>query len=224
MVSGFVCAIWGHAVDNGSFLASGRVCTRCGTRFLRDDERSVRVGHMLGCFLRHHTYEHVGERHGHNEYACIRCGHPLLFRVDSDPYDLRGRFEKRVRYLCGLLGHRVHEVTVRHTGTEYACECGHTFVRQRRGRAVVHHPAACVLLGHWIEFVDARWGFSEYACRRCGHPFLFAGRRSIERQPSRGATLATVRPRGRSTLKRDEIAERGARRARRDDREYARHG
>src|SRR5688572_30441097 len=79
MTSRLICFIWGHGVDNRVFLAEGRACTRCGTTLLRDDPAPVRIGHTLSCFLSHHTYEPVGARDGHLEYACVRCGHPLLF-------------------------------------------------------------------------------------------------------------------------------------------------
>lgn len=167
------CAIWGHAVDNQAFARDGRHCTRCGDAMLADDGASVRVGHTLSCFLRHHTYREVTRRHGHTEYACVRCGHPLLFASDADPYAGRPGFVKKVRYLCGLFGHHVHTVTERDGGTEYACHCGHSFVHQPERRELVRHPLACVLLGHWITFVETRGGYSEYACRTCGHPFLF---------------------------------------------------
>jgi DNA-directed RNA polymerase subunit RPC12/RpoP len=174
---GLWCALWGHAVDNERFARLGRSCTRCGAAMLADDDGIVRVGHTLSCFLRHHTYEEVIRRHGHTEYACVRCGHPLLFRSDEDPYRGRSSFAKRVRYLCGVFGHRVHAVTERDGGTEYACDCGHSFVRQRQQRELVRHPLTCVLLGHWVAFVGTRGRFSEYACVTCGHPFLFAGLR-----------------------------------------------
>ena len=173
MLSRLFCLAWGHAVHNQSFLEDGRACTRCGRALLGDDGTVVRIGHTLSCFLRHHTYERVVIRDGHTEYACVRCGHPLLFRSDLDPYAGGGIFKKKVRYLCGLFGHRVHAVTERGGGTEYACHCGHTFVHQPSRQEVVHHPISCVMLGHWVSFSEARGSWSEYACRTCGHPFLF---------------------------------------------------
>jgi DNA-directed RNA polymerase subunit RPC12/RpoP len=181
MVRRIWCAVWGHAVDNRVFRRNGRACTRCGCTYLRDDDEVIRVGHTLSCFLRHHTYERVAVRDGHAEYACMRCGHPLLFRVEEDPYDGRDRFEKRVRYLCGLFGHHVHAVAVRHGGTEYACHCGHTFVQRPSSQRVIHHPLVCFLSGHAIAFIGARPGFSEYACRRCGHSFLLSDAASVGR-------------------------------------------
>jgi DNA-directed RNA polymerase subunit RPC12/RpoP len=186
MLSRLFCRIWGHAVHNDVFVKHGRACTRCGQPLLGDDAATVRIGHTLSCFLRHHTYEEVIRRHGHTEYACVRCGHPLLFRSDGDPHAGGGIFTKKVRYLCGLFGHRVHAVTERGGGTEYACGCGHTFVHQPGDQDVVRHPMACVLLGHWVSFVGARGGWSEYACRTCGHPFLF------KRQERRGSRPAAA--------------------------------
>ena len=173
MLSRLLCGVWGHAVQNEVYERGERACTRCGRPMLRDDGRVVHVGHTLGCFFVKHTYERVADRHGHTEYACVRCGHPLLFAVGHDPYADRGIFDKRVRYLCGLFGHRVHPVTERDGGTEYACGCGHTFVHHPAERTLVRHPLRCVLLGRWIAFIERRGRFSEYACRACGHPFLF---------------------------------------------------
>jgi DNA-directed RNA polymerase subunit RPC12/RpoP len=173
MLRRLACALWGHAVHNEAFAAGTRACTRCRRTYLQDGRGTIRIGHTLSCFLRHHTYERVVERDGHTEYACIRCGHPLLFPSGRDPYRRRGQFTKRVRYLCGLFGHHVHAVTERDGGTEYACHCGHSFVHQPARRDIVRHPLVCVLLGHWVSFVVCRGAFSEYACRHCGHPFLF---------------------------------------------------
>ena len=182
MLRSLFCLVWGHAVHNAQFAVGERACTRCGMVCLGDDSQTIRVGHTLSCFLTHHTYERVTERDGHTEYACVQCGHPLLFRSGADPYDGRGRFTKRVRYLCGLFGHRVHAVTERDGGTEYACHCGHSFVRHAHGEDMVRHPLLCVALGHWVSFIRTRGAFSEYACRHCGHPFLFARRDSRARR------------------------------------------
>ena len=170
------CRLWGHRVDNSIFrraTVDGRLC-RCGTRYLFEDGSLTRVRHTLSCFLRHHTYEPLGERDGHHEYVCIRCGHPLLFPSDTDPYASRARFPKKVRYLCGLFGHRVHTVTARNGGVEYACGCGHSFLKPGKGLGRVRHPLACVARGHLVRFVERRARFAEYVCRTCGHPFCFA--------------------------------------------------
>jgi predicted RNA-binding Zn-ribbon protein involved in translation (DUF1610 family) len=169
------CFLGGHVVDNGAFRKLDRSCQRCGLPFLRDTSQPIRIGHTLSCFFRHHTYERVGTRDGHHEYACVRCGHPLLFRADADPYDGLPRFFKRVRYLCSLFGHHVHVVAIRSGGVEYACGCGHSFIQREIGRRRVTHPLKCFFLGHWVRFVERRGDLSEYGCRTCGHPFLFAG-------------------------------------------------
>jgi DNA-directed RNA polymerase subunit RPC12/RpoP len=100
------CVVWGHVIDNRAFLERGRSCLRCGAPILREDGSRTHVGHTFSCFLRHHTYVEGGTRDGHHEYICVRCGHPLLFATESDPYARRDGFMKRVRYLCGLVGHR----------------------------------------------------------------------------------------------------------------------
>ncbi len=172
------CAVWGHHVDNHRFQETasrhGRTC-RCGARYLERDGSATRVRHTLSCFLGHHTYERLAIRDGHHEYVCVQCGHPLLFAADRDPYAQATLFDKKVRYLCGLFGHRVREVTRRAGLVEYACGCGHTFLRPESGLEIVHHPAICVAAGHWITFLTTRGGYSEYICQHCGHPFCFAG-------------------------------------------------
>ena len=174
MTSRLTCLIWGHAVDNRVFVAEGRACTRCGTTLLRDDPAPVRIGHTLSCFLSHHTYEPVGARDGHMEYACVRCGHPLLFPLDADPYSERHRFQKRVRYACGLFGHHVHPVGERNGGVEYACHCGHSFLKRDTGSRKIRHPLICFFRAHRIRFLARRCGYAEYVCTDCGHPFCFA--------------------------------------------------
>lgn len=170
------CTLWGHHVDNRVFRTAAtepRHC-RCGAAYLGEDRSVTRVRHTLKCFLRHHTYRRLVDRDGYHEYVCIVCGHPLLFREDRDPYDRKPLFEKKVRYLCGLFGHRVERVTARDTFTEYACHCGHTFLKTENDLTLVRHPAICVTGGHYVRFVARRKGFAEYVCRNCGHPFCFA--------------------------------------------------
>ena len=187
------CAVFGHAVDNRRFArsAAGRRCVSCGTRYLPRDASTTRVRHTLSCFLRHHTYAPTETRHGHNEYICVRCGHPLLFEAGSDPYRRSPSFRKKVRYLCGLTGHAVHEVCARNGFTEYACGCGHTFLLSRPGLARVRHPAACVTGGHRVRFVERRAGHDEYRCRDCGHPFGFSS--SSSRTKSTPGPVSIVR-------------------------------
>jgi hypothetical protein len=170
------CAVWGHHVDNHVFeRASGRArrC-RCGELYLAEDQSLTRVRHTLSCFLGHHTYKRLIDRDGCHEYVCVQCGHPLLFREEADPYAARPTFPKKVRYLCGLFGHRVDAVATRDGFVEYACHCGHTFLKADSGCQTIHHPMVCVLFGHRITYVARRGGFAEYVCRDCGHPFCFA--------------------------------------------------
>lgn len=129
----------------------------------------------MSCFLGHHAYQRLARRDRHHEYVCIQCGHPLVFAAEADPYAAQPEFKKRVRYLCGLFGHRVHLVTERDGFAEYACGCGHSFLTERTGdEHVIRHPMICVLSGHFVRYVTSRGGYSEYVCRNCGHPFCFA--------------------------------------------------
>jgi DNA-directed RNA polymerase subunit RPC12/RpoP len=174
------CSLWGHQVDNHVFEATAsqsREC-RCGTPYLFEDGTSTtRVRHTLSCFLGHHTYKRLIDRDGYHEYVCVQCGHPLLFRADRDPYAAATQFTKRVRYMCGLLGHRVDCVGARDGLVEYACGCGHSFLRSQGGLSRIRHPLVCVVSGHWIRFLTKRATFSEYICQNCGHPFCFANPR-----------------------------------------------
>jgi len=196
------CWTWGHHVDNAAFRqAAGlsRRC-RCGSAYLAEDGSETRVRHTLSCFFGHHTYERLTNRHEHHEYVCVHCGHPLLFHRDADPYTARARFAKKVRYLCGLFGHRVRHVAGRNGFAEYACGCGHTFLKPNAALAHVRHPLACVARGHYVRFVERRAGFAEYVCSTCGHPFCFAdpdvlrrSRRGLPHAPM----LSQSRPSGR---------------------------
>lgn len=171
-----VCTLFGHRLDARPAARGrpGQAC-RCGAAILPDDGGETRTRHVLSCFFRHHRYVKAGEREGHNEYMCVVCGHPLLFPTASDPYAGRG-FTKRVRYLCNLLGHRVHAVTRRQGMSEYACHCGHSFLRAAHGLTTVQHPLACLFLGHFVRFVERRGAWSEFLCRHCGHTFGVADR------------------------------------------------
>ena len=177
------CAVWGHHVDNhvlGAEPADHRC--RCGTRYLTRDGSLTRVRHTLSCFLGTHTYVPLAERNGCREYVCVQCGHPLVYPDGSDPYRQSDGFRKRVRYLCGLFGHRVRRVAVRDGYVEHACHGGHSFLKPldlshgeaRSGLEKIRHPMICVLLGHWVQFVTARGGYDEFICVNCGHPFCFA--------------------------------------------------
>ena len=169
------CALWGHVVDNEVFgRAAGdtRRC-RCGTRYLREDGSPTHVRHTLSCFLRHHTYVRLADRDGVHEYVCVRCGHPLVYQAQRDPFADRERFGKKVRYACGLFGHQVQAVATRNGFTEYACHCGHSFLKPDREATVIRHPLTCFFRAHRIRFLSRRCGFAEYLCTDCGHPFCF---------------------------------------------------
>ncbi|HJR61957.1 MAG TPA: hypothetical protein VJ813_21300 [Vicinamibacterales bacterium] len=170
------CTLWGHHVDNHAFRrreGMERAC-RCGEPYLGTDGACTRVRHTLSCFLGRHSYVRMAERDGHHEYACVQCGHPLVFRADADPYAGAGAFKKKVRYLCGLFGHRVHQVTLRNGFVEYSCHCGHSFLKQRDAADLIRHPLICVAAGHFVRYLTSRGGYAEYVCRNCGHPFCFA--------------------------------------------------
>ena len=168
-----LCATLGHEMDNRTLARAGEAshCVRCAQRILHEDGRLTHTRHVLGCFLRHHTYVRTGERDQHHEYTCVRCGHPLLFAATADPYATAGLFQKKVDYLCGLLGHHVHAVGERQGLTEYACRCGHPFLLAARGLAKVHHPLRCTSSGHRVSFVEEREGYREHRCVDCGHTF-----------------------------------------------------
>ena len=57
---------------------------------------------------------------------------------------------------------------------EYACFCGHSFLKAQKIEGKIRHPAICVVAGHFIHFLTRRAGYAEYVCRNCGHPFCFA--------------------------------------------------
>jgi hypothetical protein len=170
------CRLWGHVVDNDAFRqASGpaRRC-RCGVEYLPENGPATHVRHTLSCFLRHHTYVRLSEREGVHEYVCVRCGHPLVFRADADRFAHQSRFPKKVRYACGVFGHRVSAVAARHGFVEYACHCGHSFLRPAAGERTIRHPLVCFFTAHRVRFLTRRAGYAEYVCEDCGHPFCFA--------------------------------------------------
>jgi len=178
------CALFGHRVHHTRIARDARTpCVRCGKAILGEGNAVSHVSHTLSCFLGTHHYVHVASRTGHHEYVCERCGHPLLFECLRDPYASQIKFEKRVAYACGLLGHRVHVVATGADATQYACGCGHSFVKADRGMTVIRHPLACVLRGHFIAANEIRGEWAEYVCRRCGHPFCFKLAKLANRQP-----------------------------------------
>ena len=95
------------------------------------------------------------------------CGHPLLFHADHDPYADGVIFNKKVRYLCGLFGHRVHAVVERDGFREFACHCGHTFLKPEGA----HHASSHLRVQRASRPLrDTRAGYGEFVCRDCGHP------------------------------------------------------
>lgn len=174
------CSLWGHVVDNEVFRRTpgrARRC-RCGAEYLQEGAHVTHVRHTLSCFLRHHTYATPAHRNGVHEYVCVRCGHPLVFPVGADPFASRERFPKKVRYACGLFGHRVSEVGSRDGFVEYACHCGHSFLDPAGGQRKIRHPLKCFFRAHRIRFVTRRGNYAEYVCQDCGHPFCFADQAS----------------------------------------------
>ena len=168
------CLLFGHKVNDivfGAMRGESRQCN-CGKAYLQA-EQETRVSHTVSCFLLGHRYTQIAVRSGHNEYVCVRCGHPLLFKVELDPYASRSVFIKKVRYLCNLFGHGVHFVTSRHGFHEYACDCGHSFLKAEPGRDVVKHPPICLFAGHFLRFTERRGDYDEFFCRNCGHTFYF---------------------------------------------------
>jgi hypothetical protein len=169
-----VCAAFGHDVDGISWDRNGACCRRCAAPFLFVAQYETRISHTVSCFLCGHTYHPIGVREGHNEYVCVRCGHPLLFFVASDTYRESLSFTKRVRYLCNLFGHKVHQVTTRHNRTESGAISG--------GSAIAAAQAIYTLLT-WGTFVIS----SRFALRQRSFKPLLA--------PSLlGIVLALVRP------------------------------
>jgi DNA-directed RNA polymerase subunit RPC12/RpoP len=162
-----VCAALGHRADKP-------MRCRCGEPYLFQDGSATHIRHVLSCFLRHHHYVRLTRRDGHFEYICHGCGHPLLLDAAMTPAP-PDSFPKRPRYWCSLFGHRVKSAGLRQGFTEYACGCGHTFLKKRRHLAKITHPARCTLFGHSVRFIAARQGCFEYVCEHCGHPFLFDG-------------------------------------------------
>lgn len=187
------CALLGHKVHHTRIAKdSETLCVSCGTAILDSGQTPSRVAHTLSCFFGWHHYIPVGRRADHNEYVCERCGHLLLFKSAHDPYAEHLQFKKKVNYLCGLLGHRVHVVETRSQITEYACRCGHSFIKETESLTVIRHPPACVMLGHLISFNQTRSEWVEYVCLRCGHPFSFKLAASAEVKSNSGASSACM--------------------------------
>lgn len=164
-----LCLLFGHQAGN-------RRC-RCGAEVLSAGGSYAHIRHNLTCFFGGHRYRLAGARDDHNEYVCIACGHPLLLLRESDGRPRHGVFKKYIHYSCGLLGHRVRLVALRDGFSEYACDCGHSFLKEAQGLLKIRHPWICLLSGHSVRFLRRRGGHAEFLCRNCGHPFLW------DRQP-----------------------------------------
>ena len=91
--------------------------------------------------------------------------------MDRDPHSDALPFRKRVHYRCAAFGHSVHEVTVRDGFTEYACDCGHSFLLAEKSLTRIAHPLVCRATGHRVAYVDKRSGYLEHRCLNCGHTF-----------------------------------------------------
>jgi hypothetical protein len=164
----FSCALLGHRA------AAERSC-ECLKEQLLEARGYTHVRHILSCFLFSHTFVRLVDRHDHHEYVCKDCGHQLLLSAKNDPFISRPSFLKRPRYWCSVFGHRVSSIAEREGFVEYACSCGHSFLKERKGLTRIKHPVTCTLAGHFVRFVCRRNGFSEYVCRICGHTFCYLG-------------------------------------------------
>jgi len=164
------CKLVGHDVDNGG--AQDR-CV-CDEKVFLEDGTATQIRSNVSCFVFHHSYVGLGKRDGHEEYVCVYCGHTLLFESARDPFRHGGpRIDKKVNYLCNLLGHPVHQVCERDGFCEYACDkCGHPFLRAEAGLTWITHLPKTIL-GHAVRFVARRAGYSEFVCLATGHPFCF---------------------------------------------------
>ena len=169
------CAMFGHDIQSGNpgTTPEVRQRCRCGAGILAEDNRESRVGHILSCFFFGHDYLRISDRHGHIEFICKDCGHPLMFDRASSAYGSSLAFHKTVSFVCILRGHQVHPIAKRNGLTEYACHCGHSFLLDAQGLSTYRHPVACAFRGHYISFVERRGEWSEFRCRVCGHPFCF---------------------------------------------------
>ncbi|HEX4947310.1 MAG TPA: UbiA family prenyltransferase [Blastocatellia bacterium] len=190
----FACFFLGHHFDNRKSSTNDAGQCPCGEPLLRADDSAVHVRHNLACLLGGHTYEKHGERDGHGEYICTSCGHPMLFVLEVSSYARQDRFRKFVQPRCGLGGHPVHIVTRRDGMTEYACDCGHSFLLPQPALTKVRHPLICLLTGHFIKPFARRDGLREFRCENCGHPFCLtttpiATNETTNNAPTRNAVL-----------------------------------
>jgi hypothetical protein len=187
----FACFFLGHHFDNRASSVSGRC--HCGEPLLQANGSAVHVRHNLVCLFGGHTYEKLGARAGHGEYICTSCGHPMLFALAVSRYARQDHFRKFVQPRCGLGGHPVHTVTRRGGMTEYACDCGHSFLLPQPALTKVRHPLICLLTGHSIKPFARLDGVREFRCEHCGHPFCLTTATKhtdvIEKPPAGPAVL-----------------------------------
>lgn len=170
-----ICSLFGHRSGNlkfGSPQSGSKQCS-CGLRILQENNAETRIRHVPSCFLLGHNFTKIGERNGHYEYGCRSCGHPLLIETARGSYTNVNSLHKRPRYVCGFFGHKVHKVIERNNFIEYACHCGHSFLKAQNDMIEVKHPIICLFAGHFVRFVGRRGNNPEYMCRNCGHTFYY---------------------------------------------------
>lgn len=171
-----ICFLFGHRSSNlkfGGAPSDSNQCS-CGLPILPESRAETRIRHIPSCFLLGHNFTKIGERNGHYEYGCHSCGHPLLIEMERNSYqNLDSLHKKRPRYVCGFFGHKVHQVIERNGYTEYACDCGHSFLKAQKDMVEVKHPLICLFAGHFVRFVERRGNNPEYLCRNCGHTFYY---------------------------------------------------
>lgn len=166
-----LCLLFGHPVAPSHFVEKPAKNCRCNAELRRDDTLT-RIRHHASCFLKGHEYRKLGQRSGYEDFGCIQCGHPLLLREgEPSPETV---LKKKVRYRCNVFGHKhLEEVSTRYGRVEYACACGHSFLKEEAGLKEINHPLRCFFLGHWVRYLGERSGASDYTCIHCGHLFYW---------------------------------------------------
>lgn len=175
----FICWAFGHRPKNPRFGSQdhGSNLCRCGASILREDGSETRISHVPSCFFLGHSCIPVSNRSGHHEFVCSSCGHPLLFENNEHPdYGPLNSLDKRQRYHCSFFGHQVHKVVDRDEYSEYACQCGHSFLKQQNDLSEIKHPLVCLYSGHFVNFLTYQGDYAEYLCKNCGHTFYYPRR------------------------------------------------